>query len=118
MTPQDIFNRVWNTLKERGWTRAGVQTDDGFKCQYRSPVGPCAIGIFLAEEEYIPEMDENGGWTTDRAVERCAALRGVELPGQWFLADLQFAHDQGASPDKMRATLEYFARQYNLEIPA
>lgn len=120
MTKQEVFTKVWTTLQARGFTRAGITTyDGGFRCQYHSPVGPCAIGIFIPDELYDPAMDEQL-WQTQLAIERAPellALAELEYIGLFF-EDLQSAHDQGVTPRDMEIQLRKFARDYNLEIPA
>lgn len=118
MTEQEVFDKVWEALKARGWTRAGVTRPDGkFQCQYRSPVGPCAIGLFIPDELYDPKMDEEN-WQTRFAVKLAPNLLVSEFKGPSFLEDLQDAHDLGATPEEMETYFRKVASEYNLEIPA
>lgn len=121
LTKQEIFTKVYETLRERGFTRAGVNQADGegeyFSCRYRSPIGPCAIGIFITDEEYDSAYENIGAGTAIRGM--CSALHEPldEYGGKFFNA-LQSAHDEGRTPEIMEAYLRDFARLEGLEIPA
>lgn len=115
MTRQEIFNKVWSVLRDRGFTRAGTTNSVGnFYCRYRSPVGPCAIGILMTDEEYDEKFE---GLPARDVIEAgaCVAAEGINT---YFVEDLQSAHDEGTDPAEMEFRLRGFAAIHNLEIPA
>lgn len=115
MTYQEIFTKVWTTLKARGFTRAGEYRPSGhFVCRYRSPIGPCAIGILMTDEEY----DESFEGLSARDIIRVGACAAAEGLGLVFFDDLQTCHDEGTTPEEMELRLQNFASLRNLEIPA
>lgn len=116
MTKQEIFTKVWTVLRDRGFTRAGeYRSTYHFACSYRSPVGPCAIGILMTDEEYKESLE---GLSARDVIRRgaCAAAEGVDDMN--FFEDLQAAHDEGTVPEEMETRLKHFAEAYNLEIHA
>lgn len=121
LTKQEIFTKVYETLRERGFTRAGItlRYEDGeevFSCRYRSPVGPCAIGIFITDEEYDSTLEHK---EADEAITgMCAALRKPLGEYGWaFFSLLQATHDEGHTPELMEAELRLFAQDHGLEVP-
>lgn len=122
LTKQEIFTKVYETLRERGFTRAGVQLLDEegepyFTCKYRSPVGPCAIGIFIEDAEYSESFE--GTPAADAIDQMCAVLRDpLKQHGSLFFYELQEAHDNGKTPELMQEHLNEFAAIHNLEIPS
>jgi hypothetical protein len=115
-----MFTKVYETLRERGFTRAGVLLSDEmgeyFSCRYRSPRGPCAIGIFLPDEAYDARFE---GTPASYVAEFCPELKPLTLTAydRKFLFQLQVAHDDGISPELMKDYLERFAAKYELEVP-
>lgn len=122
MTNQEIFDRVVEMLKARNWARAGVLIDnDGdielkpfFSCRYRSPVGPCAVGLFITDEEYTPGFE---GLSAKEIIRggHCKALEGADVT---FLGDLQEAHDGSRTPQEMKSSLIDLARDHELNAGA
>lgn len=117
MTIQEMFDVAYTTLRDRGFTRAGAYLNDyadaPFTCQYRSPIGPCAIGALIGDDDYDPEWDENAEPSYD-----VCGLLGVENYRVLGFADkLQYAHDSGKTPQRMKENLERVAEDYGLSIP-
>jgi hypothetical protein len=122
MTEQEVFNTAWNALSARGWTRAGIEIKDSvndeypyFQCRYRSPVGPCALGAVIPDDEYVPEWDTDRSTTTERICDIVSTLRGLD---KGFLTGLQSCHDKGRTPLVMEEDFRAFAAKYGLTIPA
>lgn len=111
MTEQEIFDKAVSVIAARGYTTAGVYNDTGaFRCQYRSPVGPCAIGSLLDDNEVKSEWDENTISVSRIFFELPERIRGVG-----FLDSLQAAHDEGNTPAQIRQNFIDFAARYGLD---
>lgn len=86
-TAQAIYDRIVTHL---GKQKRRALDEDGLACVYRGPNGiMCAVGCELTDEEYKPSME---GHSVD----------GIDLPKRLaphkgMLADLQNAHDDGAT---------------------
>lgn len=122
MNNQEIFTKVYTTLRDRGFTRAVelVEDVDPFGtpysreiCRLRSPNGPCAIGILLPDEVYKPYM-EGCSLSDSRSLSGYFLNLGYDLN---FLQDLQAAHDRGKTPDDMENNLKFLAFDNDLEMP-
>lgn len=117
LTEQEAFNIAYRTLRDRGFTRAvrqSLEGSDGFVCQYRSPLGPCAIGALIPDEEYHEVFDAENMFAS-QVQDFVPTLQSL---GGNFLNNLQMCHDEGRTPDDMRERLERFARERNLTVPA
>lgn len=118
---QEVIDRVVPVLRARGWTRAGEISARGhFECKYRSPVGPCAIGVLLTDEEYQPEMDnadESNGVLA--LLERYGVLQwGLKIPDfKWLASGLQGCHDQNDEPADMERAFRTFVNFNHLIWP-
>lgn len=113
MTPQEAFAKVYTSLRDRGFTRAGETVDGLFRCRYRSPVGPCAAGFFIPDEEYRPEME--GRPIT--ILEREGLLKSMSPELVKSLYRMQIIHDAALSPEEMQQDYEKFASQHNFPLP-
>lgn len=123
MTNQEIFDRVVEMLKARNWARAGVLVDSPregnpdykyFSCRYRSPVGPCAVGLFITEEEYDSDLE---GIFVGEVIMKgaCKALEGADMS---FVSELQSSHDAGRDAEEMKRNLVLLASSYELNAGA
>lgn len=113
MTEQEIFDKAVSVIAARNYTRAGRVGRFGvsFRCQYRSPVGPCAIGSLLNDNEVKPEWDEDIYSVFQIFYKLPERIRSV---GVDFLSELQYAHDEGITPAQMRQNFIDFAARYEL----
>jgi len=121
-TKQSAFDFAFNALRERGFTRAGVDVvdrhgDPQFKCRYRGEDNaPCAVGLFIPNENYSVALEYGD---TRNAVAQCPSLANLYNPGGIeFLSRLQAAHDAGSTPGVMESNLRNLAAEHNLEVPA
>ena len=140
---QEIFDTVYrHFIIEKQRFSFETQASGEFEaCRYRGPNGEkCAVGLFLPDDEYNPEM-ENAQLRTliltdepNRISPSLVALCGgpdhtfVDINPNFKLLDaLQQAHDRAASSvpqegaDRCRQDFEIsltrIARQYHLTIP-
>lgn len=114
MTEQELFSKAYTVLRDRGFTRAGVEHEDGyFQCLYRSPVGPCAIGALVTDAEYEAFIKEND--VPVNFHEDIPAFASISVV---FLDNLQVAHDKGYTPERLQHLLNDFATEYSSEIPS
>lgn len=123
MTNQEIFDKVVDMLAARDFARAGayvpvinnddVETGTRFSCMYRSPIGPCAIGLFIPDELYVPEME---GKTAGRLFNEFDIPELADTP-LGFLSELQQAHDQAVSAEHMKRALRSMACMFGLSLP-
>lgn len=119
---QDVFNTVWNTLKARDWKRAvGEDPRDGSEvCCYRSPIGPCAIGIFLSDE-VANEYEGKSVEFEDYKIVKGTILEPLlsTRDGRVFITEIQEEHDEpskfGLAPLEQR--YRNLAREYGLKVP-
>lgn len=132
-TAQEIYDGVVEYLASRTKGRAGAETRDGgvFTCRYRSPVGPCAVGWLLRDDEFVHSPDKfncgaselfvlgyvsrndchhSDAWTptTQSAVDRLG-------PHAWLLSSLQDCHDEKDSW-RRDGRLSWSGRRRLLEI--
>lgn len=121
MTEQELFTRAFLALRERGFTRAwddnavrpGALLNVKGMCMYRSPIGPCAMGLFISDAEYDKRM-EGRGICEVLTQYKVGALQGFRGS---FLVELQEAHDTGKTPGLMERNLRWFASKLDLEVP-
>jgi hypothetical protein len=135
MNKQEVFNKVWNHFV----VNLGPASRDSEGCFYRGPNGAkCAIGIFIADEDYSDEMeglaiiDSNetnsygvpGHRKLSEAVKK--GIPDLNLDNQeelYFLNHLQDCHDsagEGSGPSfhrEIKKNLTNFAEEFNLEVP-
>ena len=120
-TVQSAFTFAFNALRERGFTRAGIERilrgEARFKCRYRGAHGmACAIGLFIPEENYSPALEDYGPL---EVMAQCPLLANLYNPaGIEFMERLQAAHDTGHTPEVMETNLRDLASRYSLEVPA
>lgn len=125
MTNQEIFNRVWEHFITNGNPRAynvGMK-----KCLYKDHANgaKCAIGIFIPEDKFNPEMN-NVGAVSSLNVDYPKLLNEMfgELPTRKeeddrmeFLESLQDAHDLSNSAEEFKDFLLQTAETFYLEAP-
>lgn len=120
-TIQSAFTFAFNALRERGFTRAGIERilhgRASFSCRYRDNNGmACAVGLFIPEENYSEALESYG---LREAMAQCPSLADLYNPeGIKFMGQLQVAHDMGHTPKLMETMLRSLAAQYSLEVPA
>lgn len=110
MTPQEIFDAVWNGLKSQNFEKSVNGTG---KCMYRGDGGrKCAAGWLISDEEYAAVK------ASGLAAEGCTFLN---FPSLWdggdLLASLQQAHDWSIDQADMIRRLRIVADQRGLEQP-
>lgn len=119
MTPQEIFNKVWDHLNKQGRQAVGKF---GCGCHYRAPDGAaCAVGC-LVDDETAKRWDD----MTDDNTIRGVASRDQDTPdfvldNLTLLQDLQIAHDHaGGATDwltEWRDRMARIADRHSLTIP-
>lgn len=60
MTDQEAFNKVWDhfVTKKSPPSIAGNPASGPY-CMYRSPVGPCAVGVLIPDEIYSDSWEKS-----------------------------------------------------------
>jgi hypothetical protein len=114
LSNQQVFDKVWDhfiTKKNPPSIR-----DDG-RCVYRGPDGSkCAIGIFIPDEKYFPEMDVNSG--------HIPLLLDDIILNVSILYEFRRAHDSSAHRpqpsfhEKMKLQLIAIAVKHRLTYPS
>lgn len=114
---QEYFNRMVAGLAGQGFERAFNEKVGS--CAYRAPDGKkCAIGQLIPDDKYGADLEGPRG----PVLERIGALTSEEVDdcdsdGMEFFGDAQGAHDDGYTPDDMKALLLGVGEKYGLEIP-
>jgi len=120
LTPQQIFNRVWDWFvvnkKPASLSEEGV-------CQYRGPNGArCAVGIFIHDKDYDRECE--GGAISDLLTSYSIELRNFVRDHILLLEELQAVHDRaadGCSISEFSEAIKYglieLAEEFELHIP-
>lgn len=103
---QEIFDQCKDHLLKQG------RRADNFigQCMYRSKEGlKCAIGCFISDEEYQPEMESN-------SIEILCSLfcLNISLTRQQLLDALQQTHDN-CEPDEWKWELKEVAKAFKLD---
>lgn len=114
-TPQQVFDQVVTHMRTQK-----VQAKGPEGCAYRAGALMCAAGCLIADDEYMPEMDQAGtveGHTTgsnwDSLVRRQMVPRTQHSD---LIIDLQNTHDNYAGPQTWEGRFERLAKQYNLQF--
>lgn len=104
---RDIFDQAKNHLLTQG-CRA-VNEEGG--CFYRGPNGTkCAVGCFISDEEYSPEMEEKDLETAYRLGIKDTQANLSSAKNR-LLFDLQLMHDKH-EPKEWPAYLDYIEKQH------
>jgi hypothetical protein len=135
MNKQEVFDKVWNHFIVNN----GPPSLSSEGCCYRGPNGAkCAIGIFIADEDYTDEMEgcavssllriSQSGHPGHRklilAIQKSMPGLDVSIDNEdvLFLNKLQETHDESAHLDIdcfhicMKKRLVKFAERFNLEV--
>lgn len=60
MTNQEAFNKVWDHfVTKRNPPSIARNPASGPYCMYRSPVGPCAVGVLIPDEIYSDSWEKS-----------------------------------------------------------
>lgn len=121
------FDQVVTGLAAQGFQRSGVEVDDEFRCRYRDEEGRrCAVGQLLPDELCPPEIENHmvialPAAQKDHLLGDLGGLDGDELRYERerrlnFLRDLQYAHDDGTTPEAMRVRLLALAMRWDLNL--
>ena len=109
-TDQGIFDYVVAKLAEQG-KRSRISYEG---CKYHGPGGTkCAVGHIIPDDLYIPEMDQNHGYSISRLIE-CEVFRYLK-PYMGLLYDLQKAHDVSIDAEEIRDNLKIVAQAHMLK---
>lgn len=103
---QEIFDQsAWHLLAQGQKSLASLPRRPGLACAYRGNNGmKCAVGVFIADDEYSPAMEGKAAVDLCRAFAKDAGNLRVRL-----LADLQSIHD-AYKPRQWRRQLRNIAR--------
>lgn len=109
LTEQEAFNKAFVGLYKQGFERS----KDDVACRFRDPFGrKCAIGQLLTDEQYSVIGENNSIYAPlDFFPEVFGGL------SEFFVGDLQYAHDSSDNPQEMEEKLRRVARQYDLTVP-
>lgn len=118
---QKLFETAVNHMRKQG----EVAISDGV-CSYRTPEGlKCAVGAFIPDEAYTPEIERRGASHPLIARDIFGLHPEADAENINFLCSLQqYLHDdlRGASGETFMSRLEryiaYFAEIYRLTIPS
>lgn len=119
------FDQVVTGLAAQGFQRSGAEVDDEFRCRYRGEEGRrCAVGQLLPDELCPPEIENHmvialPAAQKDHLLGDLGGLDGDELRYErerrlGFLQHLQYAHDDGSTPEAMRGRLLTLAMRQDL----
>ena len=114
MTEQEVFNKTFETLRARNWKIAYDKATG--MCLYRSPVGPCAAGVHIPDEEYSDYLEQNS-WKS------LVYKQVVSEAHDDLINAMQMAHDSGdatnpnCDPMTMYFEFRFVANEFNLTIP-
>jgi len=95
LSPQEIFSHVWNHfVVERRPFSAGLR-----RCYYRGLDGAaCAVGLFIPDSEYYPEMETLGGvGMICNNARLSTSTRAFLKKHRTLFVGLQKAHDNAAA---------------------
>lgn len=114
LSNQEVFDKVWeHFIKNKNPPSI---MDDG-RCVYRGPGGSkCAIGIFIPDDKYIPQMDEDSG--------HIPLLLDDIILNILILYEFRRAHDSSATiprpsfHEKMKLKLIEIAVRHRLTYPS
>lgn len=115
-TPQQVFDQVVTHMRTQK-----VQAKGAEGCAYRTGTLKCAAGCLIADDEYIPEMDQAGINKTgseDGSSWSGLIRRGVVESTQHdgLIVDLQCIHDSSAGTGSWETKFEHTAKNYNLQF--
>jgi hypothetical protein len=123
MTKQEIFNKVWEHFITNKSEPSTAKDYPNYGCMFRKDLIPdnktrCAVGLFIPDDEYTPDMEINVSTT----VHKVASDLAIDSA---FLYNLQFAHDSAAALSRdndkffelIRSELVDFAINQKLVVP-
>ena len=113
---QEVFDKVYAYAQ----TMTKAATDDKGVCRYRSPNGPCLIGILVSDEE--AEKADKLNITADNAIKE-GVFSTLNPSYAGFCWDIQRAHDYNTGDNNdfldkeaMLEDLRWVARAYGLNV--
>lgn len=112
-TAQQVFDQVRTHLLTQMEQSSGYDRNEDFQCYYRSGSLKCAAGCLIADDEYVPAMDEPyecscPAW--EAIIEAGHAPRTHEL----LITQLQWVHDSFL-PLAWAEELKELAKEFGLE---
>lgn len=129
---QEQFEIAVRGIAAQGWQRSIRGTDEKFAtCVYRGPIGKCALGQLMRDEDYSTEYDNNCSTATvlsEFGVERVDDYNVLLIDSDYaFYTNMQRAHDGSSVTDgihkayprdyTMQERLVMFAADYGLMLP-
>jgi hypothetical protein len=115
-TPQDVFNQAYLHLLTQN---AKSINEDETMCQYRGPNSlKCAVGCFIADDEYDPNMECKGWYALTHNYDDLLVKPEYNLREAHYdlLKRLQTIHD-GDNPEHWKILLERLAQEKDLTCP-
>lgn len=109
-TSQQVFDQIVNHLRKQGKPSMDKR---GNECLYRGPNGlKCAAGCLIADDEYIPEMDNNPA--SDTTWQYLVDTGVVPPHFSELIIHMQHLHD-GEHPEDWETEFEKAAQTFDLE---
>jgi hypothetical protein len=117
-TAQEVFDQAYIHLLTQNEKSINYESDTG-TCLYRGPNGlKCAVGCFIAEDEYTPKI-EKVSWSSivvNERVDYFAKKVDVNCQHNGLLKTLQNIHDE-TPVTSWKVMLQDTAITYNLTCP-
>ena len=117
MTPQEIFDKVWDHLNRQGRPATG---HNGMGCHYRAPDGAaCAVGC-LVDDETAKRWDNYVDQSIEDVVDYGDDVPHFVRENVVLLKYLQLAHDDPTASDwltEWRDRMAEIAERHNLTVP-
>jgi hypothetical protein len=108
LTRQEILDKVVEHFTEQGCPSVNEDNDD-VSCLYRTENGhKCAVGIFIPDELYNPDMEGLNSGTLIGKFPGVLEAGGVDTEqDQDFMRVLQTAHDSAADDQRLLGTAPF-----------
>jgi hypothetical protein len=128
LSAQEIFNKVWDWFVVQKKPRSIRGNIRGNQCAYRGELDGertcCAVGLFIADEDYHPDMESMSVRELEDYVSVDEDLDHIDAPLWEFLRTnyrlldaLQAAHDSYWDHLTPAAALRVVATRFGLKVP-
>ena len=115
-TALEVYLQCREHLLKQNKQSKRILIDDVEDCAYRGENGlKCAAGCFIADDEYVPEMDTNGEGWTDSTWNTLVKYELVPPDHHRLIRDLQKVHDL-SEPSLWPSKLDELAVKYGFSL--